>query len=364
MCELIGIQGTLDSVFNCIDFYQNLSVVGNVSISDLRKSYIDMYFADYKDRVDRKKKSTCFKNKDNVEYVEHGIILDNEGLKSECETKNVAHEDSCKDVEYQLHGVFLDDVETPKHFDEDIVYVQNGIFLDDNELQSIDVSYVEHGIILEEPDKVINDGFIDVDGDEIKDSDYYEESEYSDEEDFEYSDEEDFEYSDEEDSEYSNEEDFDYEENDNEESDYDDFVFEDYNSEDSVTNSSAELLNDNTSDKEYTEDLDDSLFSDDLFPDDTEEELFSSVEPLEEIEDFQKPIIKSKAVEDKKDTQKPVIQPKVAEVKKDYKNVREFVKYNPGCTVADAKGYFSAKDIQKALLSAKIVEKKNKLYVV
>lgn len=352
MCELIGIQGTLDSVFNCIDFYQNLSVVGNVSISDLRKSYIDMYFADYKDRVDRKKKSTYFKNKDNAEYVTHGIMLDDVGLKSEDETKNVVPENSYRDVDYQSHGVFLDDVETPKHSDEDVVYVQNGIFLDDNESQSIDVSYVEHGIILEEPDKVISYDSTNVDDGEIEDSDYYEESEYSDEEDSEYSNEEDFEY-----------EESDYEENDTEESDYEDFVFEDYNNEGSVSNSSAELSN-IASDKGYTEDLDDSLFSDDLFPDDTEEELFSSAEPLEETEDIQKPIIKSKVVEDKRDTQKPVIQPRVDEGKKDYKNVREFVKYNPGCTVADAKGYFSAKDIQKALLSAKIVEKKNKLYVV
>lgn len=361
MCELIGIQGTLDSVFNCIDFYQNLSVVGNVSIDDLRKSYIDMYFADYKDRVDRKKKSTYFKNKDNVEYVTHGIILDDVGLKSEDETKNVVPENSYRDVEYQFHGVFLDDVETPKHLDEDVVYVQNGIFLDDNESQSIDVSYVEHGIILEEPDKVISYDSTNVDDGEIEDSDYYEESEYSDEEDFEYSDEEDSEYSNEEDFEY---EESDYEENDTKESDYEDFVFEDYNSDEgSVSNSSSELSN-ITSEEGYTEDLDDSLFSDDLFPDDTEEELFSSAEPLEETGDIQKPIIKSKVVEDKRDTQKPVIQPRVDEGKKDYKNVREFVKYNPGCTVADAKGYFSAKDIQKALLSAKIVEKKNKLYVV
>lgn len=352
MCELIGIQGTLDSVFNCIDFYQNLSVVGNVSISDLRKSYIDMYFADYKDRVDRKKKSTYFKNKDNAEYVTHGIMLDDVGLKSEDETKNVVSENSYRDVEYQSHGVFLDDVETPKHLDEDVVYVQNGIFLDDNESQSIDVSYVEHGIILEEPDKVISYDSADIDDGETEDYDYNEESGYSDEEDSEYSNEEDFEY-----------EESDYEENDTEESDYEDFVFEDYNNEGSVSNSSAELSN-IASDEGCTEDLDDSLFSDDLFPDDTEEELFSSAEPLEEIEDIQKPIIKSKVVEDKGDTQKPVTQPKVVEDKKDYKNVREFVKYNPGCTVADAKGYFSAKDIQKALLSAKIVEKKNKLYVV
>ena len=356
MCELIGIQGTLDSVFNCIDFYQNLSVVGNVSIDDLRKSYIDMYFADYKDRVDRKKKSTYFKNKDNVEYVTHGIILDDVGLKSEDETKNVVSENSYRDVEYQFHGVFLDDVETPKHLDEDVVYVQNGIFLDDNESQSIDVSYVEHGIILVEPYEITSD-YTNVD-EEGEDS-YYKESTYSDEEDFEYSDNEESEYSNEEDFEY---EESDYEEND-EESDYDDFVFEDYNDEGSVTNSSTELSNDNTFDKKYTEDSEDSLFSDDLFPDDMDEELFSSAEPLEDIKDVQKSIIKPNVV-DKKDAQKPVINQKFVDDKKDYKNVREFVKYNPGCTVAEVKEYFSAKDIQKALLSAKIVEKKNKLYVV
>ena len=50
--------------------------------------------------------------------------------------------------------------------------------------------------------------------------------------------------------------------------------------------------------------------------------------------------------------------------KKDYKNVREYVKCNPGCSISDVKQYFSIKDIQKALMGAKIVEKKNKLYVI
>ena len=53
------------------------------------------------------------------------------------------------------------------------------------------------------------------------------------------------------------------------------------------------------------------------------------------------------------------------EVKKEsYMSVRDFVKKNRGCTVDDAKKYFSSKDIKKALMSSKIVEKKGKLYVV
>ena len=47
-----------------------------------------------------------------------------------------------------------------------------------------------------------------------------------------------------------------------------------------------------------------------------------------------------------------------------YANVRDFVKKNKGCTVEEAKEYFSAKDIKKALMNSKIVEKKGKLYVV
>ena len=52
------------------------------------------------------------------------------------------------------------------------------------------------------------------------------------------------------------------------------------------------------------------------------------------------------------------------EKKLEYKNVREYVKYNPGCTVSEVKEYFSIKEIKKALIGSKIVEKKNKLYVV
>ena len=47
-----------------------------------------------------------------------------------------------------------------------------------------------------------------------------------------------------------------------------------------------------------------------------------------------------------------------------YRSVRDFVKQNKGCSLSDIQKYFSVKEIKKALLSAKIVERKGKYYTV
>lgn len=56
MADMIEIRGTFDDVCSCIDFYQNMSTVGLMSIDDLRKSYISTYLEDYKVRFERVKK--------------------------------------------------------------------------------------------------------------------------------------------------------------------------------------------------------------------------------------------------------------------------------------------------------------------
>lgn len=56
MADTIEIRGTFDDVCSCIDFYQNMSTVGLLSIDDLRKSYISTYLEDYKVRFERVKK--------------------------------------------------------------------------------------------------------------------------------------------------------------------------------------------------------------------------------------------------------------------------------------------------------------------
>ena len=56
MADTIEIRGTFDDVCSCIDFYQNMSTVGLLSIDDLRKSYISTYLEDNKVRFERVKR--------------------------------------------------------------------------------------------------------------------------------------------------------------------------------------------------------------------------------------------------------------------------------------------------------------------
>ena len=55
---------------------------------------------------------------------------------------------------------------------------------------------------------------------------------------------------------------------------------------------------------------------------------------------------------------------KTVETDKTYKSVRDYVKQNSGCERSDILKYFSKRDIEKALMSAKIVQKKKKYYAV
>lgn len=90
MADTIEIRGTFDDVCSCIDFYQNMSTVGLLSIDDLRKSYISTYLEDYKVRFERVKKLKA--KRDAEESIEKEI---EEEVKEE--TKSVENDEDSID---------------------------------------------------------------------------------------------------------------------------------------------------------------------------------------------------------------------------------------------------------------------------
>jgi hypothetical protein len=339
MAEYIKVQGVKDNICNCIDFYQGLTKVGLVGVKELRKSYLDMYLADYIQRCDEtlkkrtKKKeekkvadapavNTSIKNtfgeeesgidlfrnmlstSEEVTYENHGVFIDENTVSEKEESIPVKSE-----VEYSNHGVFLEEVDVPT---ETVEAPTDEV---------TDIEYEDHGIYVE--DIVMNN--LESEDEYEEDEDDYSEDDFEDEED-----EDGYEYED-----YDETDDSaDYaEEEDNTEEDDDKYV------------SSKSLR-----EKKVIDDFDDFEFLDYKEDTSTKDEESMSVSPIEKV---------------KPEVIKPEIRETVEKSKfQDYKNVRDFVKKNPGCSYSDVKEFFSMKEIQKALLNTKIVEKKNKLYVV
>lgn len=433
MSEMIGVQGDIDSIFNCIDFYQNLSVVGSVSIDDLRKSYIELYFEDYRERLNSKRinkkkekgnlvgksfEDTPFKKEipnqveekipkgtlpkvevsnqdvsentysseeitekeDDFEFDDDDILFD-----WEKEFKDSTFEKD-ESIEYFSKGVILEDcISTEKVLDngvtvkpvdeERVEYREKGIILEDvigsDVILNQKVEYQEKGIILEDiikaskddnkefssknvPEKntsnyeYVKEGVI---LEEVKEKGIIQEPKSEDVSDYEDDDLwEDYDEDDIEESDYGYEED--YDEDDTEEQDY---GYEEDHSDVNKSNYGSKP-DEAISVKSKSQ----GMMSSSQFFEDSEdcEEVVSSSQFFEEPED----IIKPNNLKDKPKYTEPVNKPK--EKKLEYKNVREYVKYNPGCTISEVKKYFSIKEIKKALMSSKIVEKKNKLYVV
>lgn len=345
MAEYIRVQGVKENICNCIDFYQGLTKVGLVGVKELRKSYLDMYLADYiqrcnetlEKRIERKeekkvsdtpvastlKKNTfekeesgidLFRNMlstpEEVKYENHGVFLDENTAIEKEESTPVKDE-----VEYTNHGVFLEEVVVPT---ENIEVPVDEI---------TDMEYVDHGIYVEdivtdnsEPEDEYKEDYSE---DDNEDEDSYEE----DEDGYEYED-----YDETDDStDYIEEK----EEADTEEDD------EEYVSSKSLRN------------KRVVNDYDDFEFLDYKDTTSAKEGVAEESKAVSTEERVKPEAVKS---EIREITEKPKFQ--------DYKNVRDFVKKNPGCSYSDVKEFFSMKEIQKALLNTKIVEKKNKLYVV
>lgn len=344
MAEYIKVQGVKDNICNCIDFYQGLTKVGLVGVKELRKSYLDMYLADYIQRCDEtlkkrtKKKeekkvadtpaiNTSIKNSfgeeesgidlfrnmlstpDEVSYENHGVFIDENTVSEKEESTPVKSE-----VEYSSHGVFLEEVDVPT---ETVEAPTDEV---------TDIEYEDHGIYVE--DIVTN----------ISESeDEYEE------------DEEDYSEDGSEDEDEEDEDGYDYE-------DYDetdgsaDYVEEEKEEDDTEEDDEEYVSSKSLRENKVIDDFEFLDYKEDTSTKDEVAEEFKVVHSVERV--------KSEVV-------KPVIKETVEKPKfQDYKNVRDFVKKNPGCSYSDVKEFFSMKEIQKALLNTKIVEKKNKLYVV
>lgn len=346
MAEYIKVQGVKDNICNCIDFYQGLTKVGLVGVKELRKSYLDMYLADYIQRCDEtlkkctKKKeekkvadtpaiNTSIKNSfgeeesgidlfrnmlstpDEVSYENHGVFIDENTVSEKEESIPVKSE-----VEYSSHGVFLEEVDVPT---ETVEAPTDEV---------TDIEYEDHGIYVE-----------DIVTDNLESEDEYEEDEDYSEDDSEDEDEED-------------EDGYDYEDYD-ETDDSADYVEEEKEEDDTGEDDEEYVSSKSLRENKVIDDFDDFEFLDYKEDTSTKDEVAEEFKVVPSVER-----VKPEAV-------KPEIRETVEKPKfQDYKNVRDFVKKNPGCSYSDVKEFFSMKEIQKALLNTKIVEKKNKLYVV
>lgn len=344
MAEYIKVQGVKDNICNCIDFYQGLTKVGLVGVKELRKSYLDMYLADYIQRCDETLKKHT-KKKEEKKVADTPAV--NTSIKNTFEEKESGID------------LFRDMLSTP----EEVTYENHGVFIDENTVsekeESIpvksEVEYSSHGIFLEEVD--VPTETVEAPTDEVTDIEYEDHGIYVEDIVTNISESED---------EYE-EDDEDYSEDDSEDEDEDGYDYEDYDeTDDSVDYVEEEKEEDDTEedDEEYVsskslrenkviDDFNDFEFLDYKEDTSTKDEVAEEFKVVPSVER-----VKSEVV-------KPVIRETVEKPKfQDYKNVRDFVKKNPGCSYSDVKEFFSMKEIQKALLNTKIVEKKNKLYVV
>lgn len=340
MAEYIKVQGVKDNICNCIDFYQGLTKVGLVGVKELRKSYLDMYLADYIQRCDEtlkkrtKKKeekkvadvpavNTSIKNTfgeeesgidlfrnmlstpEEVTYENLGVFIDENTVSEKEESSPVKSE-----VEYSNHGVFLEEVDVPT---ETVEAPTDEV---------TDIEYEDHGIYVE-----------DIVTDNLESEDEYEEDEDYSEDDSEDEDEDGYDYED-------------YDETD----DSADYVEEEKEEDDTEEDDEEYVSSKSLREKKVIDDFEFLDYKEDTSTKDEVAEEFKVVPSVERV---------------KPEVVKPVIRETVEKPKfQDYKNVRDFVKKNPGCSYSDVKEFFSMKEIQKALLNTKIVEKKNKLYVV
>lgn len=343
MAEYIKVQGVKDNICNCIDFYQGLTKVGLVGVKELRKSYLDMYLADYIQRCDEtlkkrtKKKeekkvadvpavNTSIKNTfgeeesgidlfrnmlstpEEVTYENLGVFIDENTVSEKEESSPVKSE-----VEYSNHGVFLEEVDVPT---ETVEAPTDEV---------TDIEYEDHGIYVE-----------DIVTDNLKSEDEYEEDEDYSEDDSEDEDEDGYDYED-------------YDETD----DSADYVEEEKEEDDTEEDDEEYVSSKSLREKKVIDDFDDFEFLDYKEDTSTKDEVAEEFKVVPSVERVKPEVVK------------PVIRETVEKPKfQDYKNVRDFVKKNPGCSYSDVKEFFSMKEIQKALLNTKIVEKKNKLYVV
>lgn len=387
MAEYIRVQGDKENICNCIDFYQGLTKVGLMGVKELRKSYLDMYLDDYiqrcKDTLQKRKnkievdKAVSEESNKNMDIFRSMVNTPEGGISSHTienkeEIESVPHEvilnpmEDKTNIDYVKNGVFLEDLVLPDKELEEV--------LPDKEVEEVsteeEIEWVSHGVYVEDlksgvAEEDAQEEEVLEDSDEVEDSTPYDFEDSDDSDEVEENDDStsyDFEEDDDSDEvEDSTSYDFEEEDDDSDEVEDNDNTTP-YDSEDDDSDEEFISFKDSFGSVPEDDDDDDFVFMDYQNSDDTrvknanEEQKTSRVE-IPRVKDRvidnteEKGFAESNVVENK---------PKVY----DYKNVRDFVKKNPGCSYSDVKECFSMKEIQKALLTTKIVEKKNKLYVV
>ena len=400
MADTIEIRGTFDDVCSCIDFYQNMSTVGLLSIDDLRKSYISTYLEDYKVRFERVKRLKAKRDadakaveddRDSEDWLEMIPVSDgktatddnkdkkgtdvksnqtvNDGADSEVpavrdgsdtkiernstdseasnklrmtaasffsDLKKAALEEK-KRVESQLTGT--DDIEiSPEQ------YVPNGIMIEDYIAEGIDTVKSVEQPAMEESVKKPTEGY-----DWVEDVQYVKNG----------------------------------------------TMVEDVPSlpeaeEDDEGRVSETGKNSTNSVEEATNDTDtvevskqvpalcyvpNGVILEDVVERVPQTEVYyedkidsrSNVETsdTEKIKtDTNSRTVKNRETKRNQVKREKVKTEKTVETDKTYKSVRDYVKQNSGCERSDILKYFSKRDIEKALMSAKIVQKKKKYYAV
>lgn len=340
MAEYIKVQGVKDNICNCIDFYQGLTKVGLVGVKELRKSYLDMYLADYIQRCDETLKKRT-KKKEEKKVADIPAI--NTSIKN-----SFGEEESGIDL-------FRNMLSTP----EEVSYENHGVFIDENTVsekeESIpvksEVEYSSHGVFLEEVD--VPTETVEAPTDEVTDIEYEDHGIYVEDIVMNISESEDeYEEDDSEDEDEEDEDGYDYEDYD-ETDDSADYVEEEKEEDDTEEDDEEYVSSKSLRENKVIDDFDDFEFLDYKEDTSTKDEVAEEFKVVPSVERVKPEVVK------------PVIRETVEKPKfQDYKNVRDFVKKNPGCSYSDVKEFFSMKEIQKALLNTKIVEKKNKLYVV
>lgn len=346
MAEYIKVQGVKDNICNCIDFYQGLTKVGLVGVKELRKSYLDMYLADYIQRCDETLKKR-------IERREEKKVADTPAV-------NTSIKNTFEEKESGI-DLFRDMLSTP----EEVTYENHGVFIDENTVTGkeestpvkSEVEYSSHGVFLEEVD--VPTETVEASTDEVTDIEYEDHGIYvedivtniSESED-EYEEDEDYSEDDSEDEDEEDEDGYDYEDYD-ETDDSADYVEEEKEEDDTEEDDEEYVSSKSLRENKVIDDFDDFEFLDYKEDTSTKDEVAEEFKVVPSVERVKPEVVKP---EIRETVEKPKFQ--------DYKNVRDFVKKNPGCSYSDVKEFFSMKEIQKALLNTKIVEKKNKLYVV
>lgn len=343
--QTIRVSGNIDDIFSCVDFYQNIAVVGLQSIEELRKVYIDLYLEDYKHRyayrqrkkekmrkeaeLEREKlrleeikrqeeakrlesKKEPEKQYTKTEEVEGSVQISNQSVRSifsalkEADAKKAKIESDWSrkypQAEYVNRGVYLEDfvpTVSPRSSSENTTNVQ--------QVKYRDAEYVSTGVILEEFKSVIS---------QVQDVP-------------------------------------------------------------SAVVASNKIQKNTSNPVMYVSQgvvLEDVIpkvsVSESSFTSDDIQDLGNSDDSTKVRNSHTKKKVESRKRKKVKriDTDKTVkdkeLSKRETEKTESYKNVRDFVKRNPGCVLNDILRYFSQKEIQRALMSAKVVQRKKKFYVV